>query len=154
MHHFRQAVTTDIPEMQRIRRSVKENILSDPARVTDTDCGEFINERGKGWVCEKNGRLLGFAVADLRENNIWALFVDPDWEGQGIGRKLHALMLDWYFTQTGEDVWLGTSPGTRAETFYRRAGWRETGLNGAEIRFEMNRDEGLQRYGPVASSNQ
>ena len=154
MYRFRQAVTTDIPEMQRIRRIVKENILSDPSRVTDADCEDFINNRGRGWVCEKNGRLLGFSVADLRENNIWALFVDPDFEGMGIGRSLHALMLDWYFAQTVADVWLGTSPGTRAEIFYRRAGWREAGVNGAEIRFEMNRDEWLQRSRPVASSNQ
>ena len=140
--------------MQRIRRAVKENMLSDPSRVTDADCEEFINKRGKGWVCESERRLLGFSVADLRENNIWALFVHPGFEGQGIGRKLHALMLEWYFTQTRELVWLGTSPGTRAEIFYRRAGWREAGLNGAEIRFEMTRDEWLQRYGTAASSNQ
>lgn len=29
-------------------------------------------------------------------------------------------MLDWYFKQTISNVWLGTSPKTRAEQFYRK----------------------------------
>ncbi len=36
-------------------------------------------------------------------------------------------MLDWYFGQTPETLWLSTSPGTRAERFYRTAGWQEAG---------------------------
>ena len=47
-------------------------------------------------------------------------------------------MLDWYFKQTMKNVWLGTSPKTRAETFYRKAGWTEIGTHGdGEIKFEM-----------------
>jgi hypothetical protein len=47
-------------------------------------------------------------------------------------------MLDWYFEQTKEDVWLGTAPGTRAEAFYRKSGWQERGMHGkGEIKFEM-----------------
>ncbi|MCI1267363.1 MAG: GNAT family N-acetyltransferase [Saprospiraceae bacterium] len=69
---------------------------------------------------------------------MWALFVHPDFEGQGIGRKLHDIMLDWYFDQTQEAVWLGTSPNTRAEQFYRKCGWEEIGVHGiGEIKFEM-----------------
>jgi hypothetical protein len=34
---------------------------------------------------------------------------------------------------------LGTAPGTRAEEFYRKAGWKETGTHGnGEIKFEMS----------------
>lgn len=62
----------------------------------------------------------------------------PDHDKQGIGRKLHDVMLDWYFMQTDETVWLGTSPGTRAEAFYRKAGWQEAGRYGDEIKFEMS----------------
>jgi len=47
-------------------------------------------------------------------------------------------MLDWYFAQTDSTIWLGTSPATRAEKFYRRAGWKEAGIRGkGEIKFEM-----------------
>jgi hypothetical protein len=58
--------------------------------------------------------------------------------GHGIGKPLHALMLNWYFAQTLETVWLSTSPGTRAEEFYRRQGWQDAGRTASgEVRFEM-----------------
>ncbi|MCE3281922.1 MAG: family N-acetyltransferase [Chitinophagaceae bacterium] len=142
MMYFREAELADIPGIQLVRNAVKENVLSDPSRVTDSDCEEFICQRGKGWVCDAGGTITGFAIADLRDNNIWALFVHPDFEGMGIGKHLHDMMLDWYFSRGKEHVWLSTSPGTRAERFYHLAGWRETGLtSGGETRFEMSLEE-------------
>jgi len=56
----------------------------------------------------------------------------------GIGKRLHDDMLDWYFAQTSTTIWLGTAPATRAEKFYRKAGWQEVGIHGkGEIKFEM-----------------
>ena len=137
--NFREATVGDIKHIQIVRNSVKENILSNPALVTDQHCEEYITRRGKGWVCEVDGVVIGFAIADLADNNVWALFLHPDFEGQGIGRQLHDMMLDWYFSQTKEKIWLSTSPKTRAESFYRKAGWREVGLHGkGEIKFEMD----------------
>jgi len=136
---FREAILSDIPQIQLVRNLVKENPLPDPAYVTDADCVGFISVRGKGWVCETDNVILGFSVVDLKEKNIWALFINPDFEAKGIGKKLHSLMLDWYFNQTKEKVWLGTSPATRAATFYRLNGWKEVGTNGPkEIKFEMS----------------
>ncbi len=134
---FREATTEDITGMQVVRHLVKENVLSNPALVTDEDCRQFITEKGKGWVCEVDGSIVGFSIVDLRDNNIWALFVNPDFEGMGIGKRLHALMLEWYFSQTTSKVWLGTSPNTRAEKFYRLYGWKDAGMNGNEIKFEL-----------------
>jgi GNAT superfamily N-acetyltransferase len=135
---IREAVVRDIPQIQLVRNAVKENILSDPNLVTDKDCEEFITKRGKGWVCEIDGQIAGFAIADLQEENIWALFVLPHFERKGIGKLLHDQMLNWYFNQGKEKVWLGTAPNTRAENFYRKAGWKETGTHGkGEVKFEM-----------------
>src|SRR5688500_7625705 len=122
---FREATISDIPQIQVVRHSVKENILSDPSLVTDKDCAEFLTERGKGWVCETNDQIVGFSIADLKENNVWALFLKPEFEGRGIGRKLHNLMLDWYFQQTIKTIWLGTEFNTRAEKFYELQGRSE-----------------------------
>lgn len=135
---LREALITDIPQIQVVRNSVKENTLSDPGRVTDNDCEEFLTQRGKGWVCEIDNKVVGFSIVDLTENNIWALFMDPEFEGRGMGRQLHDTMLDWYFTQTKTPLWLGTSPSTRAEIFYRKSGWTEVGTHAkGEIKFEM-----------------
>lgn len=139
---FREATADDIPQIQRVRNSVKENVLSDPALVSDADCLDFITRRGKGWVCEVDKKIVGFSIADLLDSNIWALFLEPEYEGRGIGQNLHRLMLDWYFSQTDKPVWLSTAPQSRAEAFYRKAGWTETGVYGkGEIRFEMTRQQ-------------
>ena len=135
---FREAKITDIPQIQIVRNVVKENTLSNPALVTNEDCEIFLTLRGKGWVCEVENQIVGFSIVDLLEHNIWALFIHPDFEKKGIGKKLHNLMLNWYFLQTQETVWLGTDAGTRAEVFYRKQGWKEVGMNGTkEIKFEM-----------------
>lgn len=142
---IREAVINDIQQIQRVRNSVKENTLSDSCLVTDKDCEEFIMVRGKGWVCEIDNQIVGFSIADLKDNNIWALFLQPEFENLGIGRQLHDIMLDWYFKQTKKNVWLGTSPYTRAETFYRKSGWKEIGTHGkGEIKFEMSFDNWIE----------
>jgi GNAT superfamily N-acetyltransferase len=135
---FREARVSDIPQIQSVRNSVKENTLSDPALVTDKDCENYLFNRGKGWVCEIDGRVVGFGIVDLTDHNVWALFVHPAYDRKGIGKQLHDDMLDWYFSQTDLTIWLGTSPNTRAEKFYRKAGWKEVGIHGkGEIKFEM-----------------
>lgn len=136
--NYREATVADIPQIQIVRHLVKENTLSDPALVPDSDVEDYIIRRGKGWVCEINNTIVGFAIADLQDNNIWALFLDPEYEGMGIGKQLHNMMLNWYFSQTHETVWLSTGIATRAETFYRMQGWEEAGPYGTkETKFEM-----------------
>ncbi len=139
---IRVAEIKDIPQIQVVRNLVKENRLSDPALVPDSDVEDYITRRGRGWVYEINEQIIGFAIADLLDNNIWALFVHPGFEKLGIGKKLHDEMMNWYFSQTDKTVWLGTSPKTRAELFYRKAGWKEVGVHAkGEIKFEMTKDE-------------
>jgi len=135
---IREATTEDIPQIQFVRNSVKENMLSDPALVPDKDVEDYIQNRGKGWVCEVDDSIVGFAIVSVMDHNVWALFIQPGYDTKGIGRKLHDVMMNWYFGQTETDIWLGTAPNTRAERFYRKAGWKETGTHGkGEIKFEM-----------------
>ena len=136
---IREAVIADIRQIQMVRNSVTENTLSNPNLVTDNDCEEYLTIRGKGWVCEIENKVVGFSIVDVKDNNIWALFLRPEFERKGLGKKLHDVMLDWFFSQTKENVWLGTSPNTRAELFYRKLGWKEIGTHGkGELKFEMS----------------
>ncbi|KAA9339287.1 GNAT family N-acetyltransferase [Hymenobacter busanensis] len=138
---YREALLTDIPALSRVRLAVRENALSNPALITAADYADYLTRRGKGWLCETDGAVAGFAVADLLGHNIWALFVHPNHAARGIGKQLHRLMLDWYFAQTQHPVWLSTAPGTRAEEFYRRQGWQHTGhTSSGEVRFELSSD--------------
>jgi RimJ/RimL family protein N-acetyltransferase len=97
---------------------------------------------------------FGFAIADLEENNIWALFIHPDEEGHGIGKRLHQMMMNWYFSKTTKRVWLSTAADSRAEKFYRKAGWQETGFHGkGEIKFEMSSEQWKAMQRPDFSIN-
>lgn len=139
---FREATIKDIKEMHVVRMAVKENRLSNPLVITEADYVKFLTVEGKGWVCELNNSILGLAIIDTKRNNIWGLFVHPDHEGKGIGKKLFDLMVEWHFNQNQSGLWLGTAPNTRAATFYRKSGWRETGMQpNGEIRFELTYDD-------------
>lgn len=136
--NFRQAIPEDIPQIQIVRNSVKENQLSNPNLIPDDLVEEFITKRGKGFVCEIDDIIVGFSIVDFVENNVWALFLLPDFEGKRIGKKLHQLMLDEYFSKTKETIWLSTEANSRAETFYKKQGWKNAGLHGNEVKFEMS----------------
>ena len=135
---IRFATVEDIPQLQYIRGSVKENILNNPLLVSYHDYVSLLTENGKGWVHEIDHSITGFAIVDVQKNNIWALFVHPDHENKGIGRQLHDEMLSWYFKNQQQPLWLTTAMGTRAEEFYRLSGWEQIGINATnEIIFEI-----------------
>ena len=141
MHEFqiRNAEASDIPAIQKVRHAVKENRLSDPSKVTDEDVRTYLFDRGQGWVATVENKVVGFAIGDLQDPHVWALFVLPEMEGCGIGRALHDRMVNWMFDQGVTTIWLSTDPGTRAEQFYRRAGWTDTGMTpSGELRFALS----------------
>ena len=125
---IRRAQTKDVPELMRIRASVRENILSDPAKVPASLVQEFILHSGI-WVWEEGGAILGFASADTRDGSIWALFLEPLAEGRGIGRALLAKALEDLRRTNWKQARLTTEIGSRAENFYRLQGWREDGVS-------------------------
>ena len=143
---IRVATEADIPEIGRVRMSVKENCLASLSSLKPGDTERMLGGDGCGWVGEVDGRVVGFAIADLSGANVYALFIEPEYERRGIGRLLHDTMMNWFFAKSVSNVWLSTDPNTRAEGFYRKAGWIATGreANG-EIRFEMSRDRWLTR---------
>lgn len=124
---YRNAKLVDFEQVMKVRMAVLENQLSDPSKVQQADYEEMITKLGKGWVCEKDGKIIGFAIVDLSKANIWALFLLPEAEGYGVGNRLHQLMVDWAFDQQLEELYLGTDPGTRAERFYISRGWKKIG---------------------------
>jgi GNAT superfamily N-acetyltransferase len=139
---IREATIQDIFQMHRVRIAVKENILPDPNLITEKEYEDFLIRRGKGWICELDNIIVGFSIVSVLDKNVWALFVDPDYEGKGIGKKIHDEMMNWYFSQTDETIWLGTAPKTKAERFYQKAGWTQTGVrSNGEVRFEMKKDD-------------
>lgn len=123
---IRRARQGDWYRITEIRLGVKENVLSDPRRVTIDHYIWFRDNPGV-WVWEENGDILGFSASDTRDGNIWALFVDPKHERRGVGRPLFEKALDVLRQDGHRTAWLTTQPGSRAEGFYRAAGWTVIG---------------------------
>lgn len=136
---LREATRADIPAMRRVRLAVRENVLADPARITEADYLEALDVAGRTWVVEADGEIVGFATG-YRTGSVWALFVHPDHEGRGYGKALLDTMVGWMWTLGHAQLTLTTEPGTRAERFYIAQGWRRLGMVGTgEIRLELAR---------------
>jgi GNAT superfamily N-acetyltransferase len=132
----------DVPEMHRVRLAVRENVLSDPSKVPESETRDSITASGRGWVFEQAGELLGFSIALRDDPSIWALFVLPGHEGRGIGHALLEEAIAWLWSEGARSIWLTTDAGTRAERFYRDRGWVEVGRkDNGEIRFELKCQE-------------
>ncbi len=123
---IRKATPADQPRIHAIRMGVRENVLSDPSRVTDAEVAWY-RDRAIFLVSEADGDIAGFTCANHQTGLIWALFVDPAHEGQGHGRALLDAALAALTAAGIVQAHLTTGAGTRAERFYRRHGWRETG---------------------------
>jgi GNAT superfamily N-acetyltransferase len=136
---LRPAERGDVGAMQRIRASVQENRLISRA-LSEADYLQAIERDGRGWVMEVDGRVLGFAIANSVTANIVALFVDPEHERQGHGRRLHDAAVEWLWSQGARKLWLTTEAGTRAQRFYEYAGWQCAGnAEHGELRYELTR---------------
>lgn len=139
--HITEASVSDIAEIQRVRMSVRENILGDPSRVTLADIGRMIERDGKGWACRIDGVIRGFSFADRTKANIWALFIEPGYDHRGMGRMLHDLAVAWLFDGGAQTIWLSTEPRSRAEAFYYAAGWTKTAIEpNGDYRLEIDRE--------------
>lgn len=135
---IRPASSTDIEAMHALRCRVTENVLSDPAFVTEDSYPPYLVEDG-AWVAETDEGLAGFAILDLDRARVWALFVAPEAQGSGIGRALHARLLEAAARRGLKRLFLNTAPQTRAERFYTEAGWiRTAGTKDGELAFERD----------------
>jgi GNAT superfamily N-acetyltransferase len=128
-HVIRRARDEDHARVTEIRNAVTENVLSEASRdAVDHDYPWFRDIPGV-WLWEEDGVILGFSAADTRNGSIWALFVAPGHERRGIGRALFEKALDVLRQNGHRTAWLTTDAGSRAEGFYRAAGWKVIGTS-------------------------
>jgi ribosomal protein S18 acetylase RimI-like enzyme len=153
---FREMEPRDIAACIEVRTSVKENHYSRAALaaagITEESVAALLGSTHQGWVCEVDGRLAGFSMANRSTGEFWVVAVRPEYEGRGIGRKLTASATQWLQTCGCPEIWLWTSPDitSRAYAMYRKAGWRDCGVkDGQRI---MRWESGLIRGGKAENA--
>jgi GNAT superfamily N-acetyltransferase len=127
---LRQATVADLPEITRIRTSVRENHLSieqlAERGITHESTAARMNSGELGsWVATLNGQIAAFAFADKTNGNLWALFTDPEYEGKGCGSALLDSCEKWLNDQGVEFAILDTAHDSKAAVFYAKRGWVE-----------------------------
>ena len=100
------------------------------------------DEDGFSEVAEEDGRLVGFVNFEDREGvvHVSYLFVDPEFQGRGIGRELLGHAVDVARERGFPSATLVTAvANARARRFYEREGWALTGRRvfNEEIGLEM-----------------
>lgn len=133
--HLRPAATDDVELMFDIRCSVRENHQSrgelaqlgiTPASVAEMiESGDYIS-----FIAEMGGAPVGFAMAQISREYVFAVFVLPSNEEEGVGRGLMSAIECGLRSAGTRSAWLSTSADSnlRAHGFYRRLGWRAEGM--------------------------
>ena len=138
---YRLAVPGDIAAMSAIRLAVTENVLSDPSKVTAQMYRDYMDTLGRAWVCEADGKVVGFCYAVRDDASIWALFLDQSYERLGIATELLDLACAW-LREIGKDcAYLSTTPDTRADRFYAARGWQRSAPGMKEVHFSKSLQE-------------
>jgi GNAT superfamily N-acetyltransferase len=142
---FRRIETSDVARLIHIRGLTRENAISREALSTlgiteDTVSGK-LRTTDRGWLCEEEGKIVGFAIGDGKSGELWVIAVLPAFEGQGIGSRLLLLVEDWLWSLGWEELWLWTSTdeSLRAFSFYIRHGWLKSEIKDRALYMRKNR---------------
>lgn len=132
---YRPMTAADLPAVFAVRLATVENAvtleeLAEDYGITPESLAAAMETHVQGWLCEDGGRAVGFAMGDRSNGEVQVVAVLPGYEGRGIGRALLLQVQQWLFAQGHEEIWLlaNPDPGVRASGFYRRLGWRRSGV--------------------------
>lgn len=121
-----------VPDIMRIRLAVRENAISAQRLaqmgITASSIVEMMRESHIVRCAVVADTVVGFGMAVKSSGRIFALFVQPQWQGHGIGSQLLGELTDGLAALGHTQLVLNTGPHTRACEFYVRHGWRRTGV--------------------------
>ena len=130
---YREMTAADLPAAFAVRLSTLENAvtmreLRDDYGITPDSLAAAMQADVKGWLCEDDGTVVGFAMGDRAHAEVQVVAVRPAHEGLGIGKTLLLRVQRWLFDSGHDAIWLRANPdpSVRATGFYRRLGWQRT----------------------------
>jgi GNAT superfamily N-acetyltransferase len=131
---IREITEDDIPALFVVRVATHENRLTreelTSLGITEQSVKARLQGTFKGWVCELNAQVVGFAIGDCATGELWVIALLPEFIGQGIGSALLRRVEDWLQANGCARLWLTTDldPSLKAYRFYRQHGWQDDRL--------------------------
>ncbi|ESA38198.1 gcn5-related n-acetyltransferase [Leptolyngbya sp. Heron Island J] len=131
---IRIAQLDDIETLFDIRTSVTENHQSRAEiaalGITPESIAEMLQTDCCAWIAEIDHQAVGFAIANKTDKTIFGIFILPDYEACGAGRRLMQAAEDWLWAAGIPEIWLVTEndPNLRAYGFYLHLGWIPVGI--------------------------
>jgi GNAT superfamily N-acetyltransferase len=129
--HIREITEDDIPDLFVVRVATHENQLSREELaslgITEETLKTRLRGTFKGWLCDVNAQVVGFAIGDRATGELWVIALLPQYIGQGIGSALLRRVEDWLQASGCARLWLTTDldPNLKAYRFYRQHGWHD-----------------------------
>ena len=111
--------------------------------ITPNSVATMLSTSHKGWLCQFNSQIVGFAMGDRSTGEMWVIAVLKEFESLGIGRQLMHRVESWSFDHEWREIWLTTDvdESLRAVGFYRHLGWRDWKIvNGDRYMKKINRN--------------
>lgn len=146
---IRNATIDDIPAMYRIsleahRKSYDDLIAPDYRRAfedcyTDTPVGRkryvdimksrFLSASWRAWVAEHKGSIIGYTIVCQKDTVVYGkgLFVDPAYQGKGVGTALFGRSVDVLKKHSGMSL-VVVEGNKSARHLYRKYGFTEVGI--------------------------
>ncbi|NLF38087.1 GNAT family N-acetyltransferase [bacterium] len=128
---IRAITPADIPALFAVRTATDENRLSreqlTALDITEATVLEKLRTTYSGWLCEDEGKVVGFAMGDRATGEMWVIAVLPSHIRRGIGSELLEKVEQWLLSEGCAGLWLTTDVDTtlRAYAFYRKHGWED-----------------------------
>jgi len=126
---FREITENDVPDLFTIRAATRENTISKKQLaelgINEKSVLAMVDTTHRGWLCVEDDRVIGFAMGNRENGEMWVIAILPDYEDRGIGKELLSRVEDWLWSEGWTEIWLTTDVDTtlRAYGFYRKQGW-------------------------------
>jgi GNAT superfamily N-acetyltransferase len=144
----------DIPSLFVVRIATRENAYTmdglERLGITEASVTDMIKTTHRGWLCEVDKQVIGFAIGNRKNGEMWVIAVLPEYEGKGVGKELLIRVEDWLWSEGWNEIWLttGIDPSLRAYRFYRSQGWIDYEIrDGLRYMKKINPNQSLKQTG-------